>query len=112
LRAAFESLAREPLVARIAVATRVLGAVAAIELRGGATLAKAVRPVETEADLSSAYASQIGWRVYDEALTRGAYLRPLGNVVYLAPALNIELSELDRLLAILVDSVRAVAREA
>ncbi|MBK7580912.1 MAG: adenosylmethionine--8-amino-7-oxononanoate transaminase [Myxococcales bacterium] len=55
------------------------------------------------------YLAGSGWRVYDEARKRGAYLRPLGNVVYLAPPLNIEDSELDALCQILDESVRAVA---
>jgi adenosylmethionine-8-amino-7-oxononanoate aminotransferase len=53
------------------------------------------------------YLAQAGWRVYEEALRRGAYLRPLGNVIYTTPPLNIPLAELDELLAILADSVRA-----
>ena len=55
------------------------------------------------------YLAGTGWRVYDEARKRGAYLRPLGNVVYLAPPLNIEDSELDALCQILDESVRAAA---
>lgn len=58
------------------------------------------------------YLERAGWRVYDEALRRGAYLRPLGNVVYVAPPLNIADHDLDELLAIVTDSVRAVAQEA
>ena len=49
-----------------------------------------------------------GWRVYEEALRRGAYLRPLGSTVYVAPALNIPDADLEELLAIVGDSVRAV----
>jgi adenosylmethionine-8-amino-7-oxononanoate aminotransferase len=41
-------------------------------------------------------------------LRRGAYLRPLGNVVYIAPPLNIADTDLDELLAIVADSVRTV----
>jgi adenosylmethionine-8-amino-7-oxononanoate aminotransferase len=54
------------------------------------------------------YLSNLGWRVYDEALKRGAYVRPLGNVVYITPALNIPDVELDALLDIVAASVRAV----
>lgn len=54
------------------------------------------------------YLADSGWRVYAEALRRGAYVRPLGNVVYVAPPLNIDDAELDELLAILDESVRAV----
>lgn len=61
-----------------------------------------------EIGAESGYLKEIGWRVYDEARRRGAYLRPLGNVVYIAPALNIEDELLDELLAIVFESVRAV----
>jgi len=54
------------------------------------------------------YLAQAGWRVYDHARARGAYLRPLGNVVYVTPSLNIPDSDLDRLLEIAHESVTAV----
>jgi adenosylmethionine-8-amino-7-oxononanoate aminotransferase len=73
---------------------RALGMVAALDLAG-----------------ERGYRERGGWRVYGEALKRGAYLRPLGNVVYVAPPLNISDSELEELLDIVYDSVRAVAAE-
>jgi adenosylmethionine-8-amino-7-oxononanoate aminotransferase len=54
------------------------------------------------------YLAQAGWRVYDHARARGAYLRPLGNVVYVTPSLNIPDPDLDRLLEIAHESVAAV----
>jgi adenosylmethionine---8-amino-7-oxononanoate aminotransferase len=63
------------------------------------------------ADLSDrheGYFGTIGWRVFEEARRRGAYLRPLGNTVYVCPPLTIHEGDLDRLLAILEESVRAV----
>jgi adenosylmethionine-8-amino-7-oxononanoate aminotransferase len=54
------------------------------------------------------YLGEGGWRVYEEALRRGAYLRPLGSTVYVAPALNIPDADLEELLAIVGASVRAV----
>jgi len=54
------------------------------------------------------YFGKAGWRVFDEALRRGAYLRPLGSTVYVAPALNIPDADLEELLAIVNDSLRAV----
>jgi adenosylmethionine-8-amino-7-oxononanoate aminotransferase len=65
------------------------------------------------ADLAVAdagYLADAGWRVYEEARRRGAYLRPLGNTVYVTPPLVIEDGELDALLGILEESVRAVVR--
>ena len=53
------------------------------------------------------YHERAGWRVFAEALKRGAYLRPLGNVVYVTPALNIEDQELAELLEIVAESIRA-----
>jgi adenosylmethionine-8-amino-7-oxononanoate aminotransferase len=63
-----------------------------------------------ELDGESGYLDRTGWRVYAEALRRGVYLRPLGNVVYTVPPLNIDLPALDELLEVLSDSVRAVLR--
>ena len=73
------------------VRTRALGMVGAADLSSGAGYAGTGR----------------GQRVYEEALSRGAYLRPLGDTVYVAPPLTIPLFELDRLLEILGESVRA-----
>lgn len=73
--------------------TRSLGMVGALDLKG-------------EAD----YLADAGWRVYDEARQRGAYLRPLGNVVYVTPSINIPDEDLDQLLAIAQESVVAAAR--
>lgn len=54
------------------------------------------------------YRGQLGWRVFEAALERGAFLRPLGDTVYVTPALNIEITDLERLLAILEDAIGAV----
>jgi adenosylmethionine-8-amino-7-oxononanoate aminotransferase len=61
-------------------------------------------------DLSpdASYQGDLGWRVYAEARRRGAYLRPLGDVVYVAPPMNIPILDLEELLAIVAASVRAV----
>jgi adenosylmethionine-8-amino-7-oxononanoate aminotransferase len=72
-------------------ASRSLGMIGALELDG-----------------DEGYLARQGWRVYEQALERGAYLRPLGNVVYVAPPLNIPDADLDELLAIVAASVRAV----
>lgn len=56
------------------------------------------------------YAGKAGQRVYEAALRRGAYLRPLGDTVYVAPPLNIGLQELDALLDILEDALREALR--
>lgn len=61
-----------------------------------------------ELDSADGYLAEAGWRVYQAALERGAYLRPLGNVVYVAPPLNIPDADLDQLLEIVAESVRAV----
>lgn len=60
------------------------------------------------ADLGSAsgYLGGAGWRVYEEARRRGAYLRPLGDTVYVCPPLVIADGELDALLDIVEQSVR------
>ncbi|MDZ4186266.1 MAG: aminotransferase class III-fold pyridoxal phosphate-dependent enzyme, partial [Desulfuromonadales bacterium] len=49
-----------------------------------------------------------GYQVYQQALQRGALLRPLGNVIYFMPPLTIEGEELDLLLEIAYDALLAV----
>jgi len=71
-------------------ASRSLGMIGALDLAGGA-----------------GYLERTGWEVYARALERGAYLRPMGNVVYVAPPLNIPDADLDELLEIVGESVRA-----
>jgi adenosylmethionine-8-amino-7-oxononanoate aminotransferase len=82
---AFARIAAIPGVAR----TRSLGMIGAADLDGAA-----------------GYLGRAGWRVYDEARRRGAYLRPLGDTVYVCPPLTISEGDLDALLAILEESVR------
>lgn len=84
----FEGLGALPGVAR----TRALGMIGALDLAGDA-----------------GYLARAGWRVFEEARRRGAYLRPLGNVVYVAPPLVIPDADLDELLGIVTESVAAVA---
>lgn len=72
------------------VDTRSLGMIGALDLAG-----------------TQSYLEPRGWRVYREALRRGAYLRPLGNTIYITPSLNIPDDDLDELLGIVEESVRA-----
>ncbi len=72
------------------VRTRSLGMIGALDLSKGA-----------------GYLGGLGWQVYAEARKRGAYLRPLGDVVYVAPPLTIAEDELETLLGIVEESVRA-----
>ena len=58
---------------------------------------------------TAGYLDRIGWRVYDEARKRGAYLRPLGSTIYVTPAINIPDGDLVELLEIVEASVRAVS---
>ncbi|MBI2389713.1 MAG: adenosylmethionine--8-amino-7-oxononanoate transaminase [Deltaproteobacteria bacterium] len=110
----------ERLRARIALVreVRAVGAIGAFELSAVPAVTapsavptisapSAVPTLETTDDLG--YTASIGWRVYDEARRRGAYLRPLGDVVYVTPPLNIPLPDLDRLLSIVEESIAAVA---
>jgi adenosylmethionine-8-amino-7-oxononanoate aminotransferase len=81
---------------------RALGMMGAVDLAGHAS------PFEGEA---SDYLGALGWRVYREARARGAYLRPLGNTVYLCPPLTIPEPDLDRLLAIMLESIEVTTRK-
>jgi adenosylmethionine-8-amino-7-oxononanoate aminotransferase len=86
IAAAFSTFRALPGVAR----TRSLGMTGALDLEAG-----------------GGYLGRGGWQVYEEARRRGAYLRPLGDTVYVAPPLNIPDADLDELLGIVEDSVRA-----
>jgi adenosylmethionine-8-amino-7-oxononanoate aminotransferase len=87
IAAAFARFAELPGVAR----TRSLGMTGALDL-----------------DTKEGYLGRTGWRVYDEARRRGAYLRPLGDTIYVAPPINIPDADLDELLAIVEASVTSV----
>jgi adenosylmethionine-8-amino-7-oxononanoate aminotransferase len=56
---------------------------------------------------SSGYLGRAGWRVFEEARKRGAYVRPLGDTIYVTPPLVIPETDLESLLEILHESVRA-----
>ncbi len=85
---AFARFAELPGVAR----SRWLGMVGALDLADDAS-----------------YTGGRGWRVFEEAKRRGAYLRPLGDVVYVAPPVNTPDADLEELLAIVEESVRAAS---
>ena len=87
IAAAFAAFAALPGVAR----TRSLGMTGALDL-----------------DAGGGYLGRAGWRVYEEARRRGAYLRPLGDTVYVTPPLNIPDADLDELLGIVEASLRSV----
>jgi adenosylmethionine-8-amino-7-oxononanoate aminotransferase len=57
---------------------------------------------------ASGYFGSTGWRVYEEAKKRGAYLRPLGDTVYVCPPLTIEDRDLEHLLGALEESGHVV----
>jgi adenosylmethionine-8-amino-7-oxononanoate aminotransferase len=84
---AFRDLQALPNVER----ARSLGMIGAVDLYGG-----------------NEYHLEQGWQVYELALKRGIYARPLGNTVYIAPPLNIPDADLDELLAGITDAVRTV----
>jgi adenosylmethionine-8-amino-7-oxononanoate aminotransferase len=54
--------------------------------------------------------ARTGYRVYQEAVQRGALLRPLGDTLYLFPPLNAPWAEIEAMIAIMIDSVDAVCR--
>lgn len=52
--------------------------------------------------------ARTGFRIYREALERGAWLRNLGDIVYFMPPYVITLPEIDKLTDIALDAVKAV----
>ena len=56
-------------------------------------------------------AERIGHRVILEARSRAVMLRPLGNVIVLMPPLSIEEGEIDRLVDVVRESIRAVTSD-
>lgn len=71
---------------------RAIGMMGAVDLGGGG------------------YLGEAGWRAHEKARELGAFLRPLGDTVYVTPPLNIPLSDLEELLDIVTASVRFAAR--
>jgi len=57
-------------------------------------------------------ALRLGHRVTLEARSRGAIVRPLGEVVILMPPLSIAAEELTRLVEIAAESIEAACRDA
>ena len=51
---------------------------------------------------------RLGYQVYQEAVKRGALLRPLGNTLYFFPPLNTPANLLDDMAAIAEEALRAV----
>jgi len=49
-----------------------------------------------------------GYRVYQEAVRRGALLRPVGDTMYILPPLNTSESDIHAMIGILADSLAAV----
>lgn len=95
----------QPKAKKIAEAFEALGRI------DGITRTRAIGMIgAAELGEEDGYLAQAGWQVYDEARRRGAYLRPLGNVVYVGPSLNIPDEDLDRLLDIVTESVEVVMR--
>jgi adenosylmethionine-8-amino-7-oxononanoate aminotransferase len=91
LRSGFEALSGLRAVRDV----RSLGMVAALDLDLGG---------------GAGYLKTTGRLVAEQARQRGVYLRPLGNVIYLAPPLNIEDADLEHLVEVVGAAVAAVAR--
>jgi adenosylmethionine---8-amino-7-oxononanoate aminotransferase len=53
------------------------------------------------------YMDDAGWRFHAEARRRGAFLRPLGNVVYFVLPLNVTVTQIEELFAIVQESLEA-----
>jgi adenosylmethionine-8-amino-7-oxononanoate aminotransferase len=92
LRAALEAVVRgRPYLG----AVRGCGMAAAVDIRGADGAPRDPR-------------DRTGYRVYREAVRRGALLRPLGDTMYLFPPLTVTDGEIDEMAAVLADSLDAV----
>lgn len=60
------------------------------------------------ADLPVRKNKRVGYQLYQEALKRGALLRPLGNTLYWLPPLNTDQQTIENLAEITLNSIRAV----
>lgn len=97
-----------PKAARIAEAFAAMGRLPGVRGTRSLGMIGALDLDETERSAEPSYLRSVGRRVYDEARQRGAYLRPLGDVIYVAPPLTIADDVLERLLGVVEASVRAV----
>ncbi len=59
-------------------------------------------------DLMDCEIERIGYKFYQEALNRGALLRPLGKTLYWLPPLNIPKQSIENLAEITLSSIRAI----
>lgn len=64
--------------------------------------------LDLEPSKGEGYLDDSGWRVYERALDLGAYLRPLGNVIYFVPSLLITTLELEELFDIAYSAIGAL----
>ena len=90
----------EELRARYGIQTRQLGMVLAADLASsglGSSMA--------DAQDATGYLGDLGWKFYERAVKEGAYLRPLGNTVYMAPPLVISMEELGELTQIFTRAI-------
>jgi adenosylmethionine---8-amino-7-oxononanoate aminotransferase len=97
----------EQILARAAAkAARIAAAFAEMGAIEGVSRARSLGMIGA-LDLShgAGYLGELGWRAYAEARRLGAYLRPLGDVVYVAPPLTIADADLEELLDIVRRSV-------
>jgi adenosylmethionine-8-amino-7-oxononanoate aminotransferase len=78
---------------------RALGMIGAVDLE-----------ISTSSAGPSGYLGAVGWKVYEAGLRRGVYLRPLGNVVYVTPPLNIPDEELAELLGKVREAIEEVVK--
>lgn len=63
---------------------------------------------DKEQKLGFESAKRVGYEIYKKALARGLLLRPLGNVIYFNPPLNIAREDLDRAVALAKQSLEEV----
>ena len=52
--------------------------------------------------------ARVGYQIYKKALTKGLLLRPLGDVLYFNPPLNIERQTLDKAVQLCTEAIKEI----
>ena len=102
--------ANRPKIAHLqaAVRQRFAGCRHVVDIRSTGWITAVELYADPERNIPFDWKARTGFRIYREAIARGAWLRNLGDIVYFMPPYVITTGEIDRLVDIAYDSVKAV----